>query len=132
MGAKVSSKNKNFTRGEYVRVVPLHYPKPDVLRAAIPSAELTYRNGPLITNVELFTVFWGKLWGSTPSSTDLMQRLNAFFTDILVTSVIDQLAEYDVPGQAVPDRSSVRQSSAIMLRWKVSLIRQSAGTRSLD
>jgi hypothetical protein len=30
-----------------------------------------------------------------------MQRLNQFFTDILVTSVIDQLAEYDVPGQAI-------------------------------
>jgi hypothetical protein len=30
-----------------------------------------------------------------------MQKLNQFFTDILVSSLIDQLAEYDVPGQTI-------------------------------
>jgi len=99
--AKAAIKNKKFTHGEYVRVVPLYYPKPDVLYPAAASPELTYRNGPLITNTEVFTVFWGKLWGSTPSSTDLMERLSRFFTDILASAVIDQLAEYDVPGQAI-------------------------------
>jgi len=39
--------------------------------------------------------------GSTPSSTDLMGKLNTFFTDILVSPAIDPLAEYGVPGQAI-------------------------------
>ena len=99
--ARVFSKNKKFTPGEYIRVVPLHYPKPAVPYPAPPSANLTYRNGPLITNAEVFTIFWGKLWGSTPESTDLIDRLNQFFTDILVSPVIDQLAEYGVPSQAI-------------------------------
>jgi hypothetical protein len=94
---KVGAKNKVFAPGEHVRVVPLHYPEPTVSVGA----ELTYRNGPLITNVELFTVFWGSLWGLTPSSTDLINRLNQFFTDIVVSPLIDQLAEYDVSGQSI-------------------------------
>jgi hypothetical protein len=94
---KVGAENKAFAPGEHVRVVPLHYPEPIVSVGA----ELTYRSGPLITNVELFTVFCGKRWGSTPSSTDLMSKLNQFFTDILVSPLIDQLAEYDVPGQPI-------------------------------
>ena len=51
--------------------------------------------------MELFTVFWEAFGGSTPSSTDLMNRLNQFFTDILVSPLIDQLVEYDVPGQPI-------------------------------
>jgi len=88
---------KKFASGEDIRVVPLHHPKP----AAAASAELTYRNGPLITNVEVFTIFWGNFWGSTPASTDLMNKVNKFFADIVVSSVIDQLAEYSVPGQTI-------------------------------
>ena len=99
--AKAATKNKKFTPDEYVRVVPLHYPKPELLHPAAASAELTYRNGPLITTAEVFTVFWGKLWESTPSSTDLMQRLTQFFTDILIGPMIDQLAEYDVQSQSI-------------------------------
>ena len=98
--AGVSAKNNKFAPGEYIRVVPLHYPKPDVERP-VAGAKLTYRNGPLITNAEVFTIFWGKLWGSTPQSTDLMGRLNKFFSDILVSPVIDQLAEYNIAGQAI-------------------------------
>lgn len=100
---KIVKRTKKFARGEYIRVVPLHHPKP----AAPASPELTYRNGPLITNVEVFTIFWGNLWGSTPTSTDLMNKLNKFFVDIVVSSVIDQLAEYSVPGQTIGHGSFV-------------------------
>jgi len=110
-----------FAPGEYIRVVPLHYPKPAVpiadlarrraaeerdffggRQAPIPAkAQLTYRGGPLLQNPEVFTVYWGRTWGTTPSSTALMTRLNGFFADILVSPLIDQLAEYDVPPQAI-------------------------------
>src|SRR5260370_6588852 len=66
-----------FAPGEYVRIVPLHYPKPSVsidemgrLRAEPPdtdlfdgqphvaaaTAHLTYNNGPLLTGVQVFSV----------------------------------------------------------------------------
>lgn len=113
---------KQFKAGEHIRVVPLHHPKPsvaieDLAKArrewedqdlfdgkahAIPAtAHLNYNHGPLIQNTQVFTVFWGRLWGSTPSSKQMMLNLNKFFTAILVSPLIDQLAEYDVPGKAI-------------------------------
>jgi len=107
--------------GDFIRVVPLHHPKPSRtieevarLREAVerdpyaaqphpapPTAKLTYRSGPLLRNVEVFTTFWGKTWGSTPTSAGLIGKLNRFFEDILVSPAIDQLAEYSVPDQAI-------------------------------
>src|SRR5438067_11218466 len=83
-----------------MRVVPPHHPSLAVSTEAA-QARLTYRGGPLLANVEVFTIFWGGTWGKTSSSTALMSRLNAFFADVLVSPLIDQLAEYDVPGQAI-------------------------------
>ncbi len=113
---------KMFKPGEYVRVVPLHHPKPavsidELARAreageeqdlfdgqphpAPASAHLTYQGGALLQNVQVFTVFWGTLWGTTPSSQQMMARLNQFFADILVSPLLDQMAEYNVPGQTI-------------------------------
>jgi hypothetical protein len=114
-----------FSKGEYIRVVPLHYPKPTIplkeLNAqkraresgkeidlfdgvphigALAGAHLKYFNGPLIPNVEVFTLFWGEKWNSS-TATALRTKLNAFFTAILVSPAIDQLAEYNVPGQKI-------------------------------
>ena len=61
--------------GDPIRIVPLHLP--DTLRqptveaaAAAPAAapKLTYRNGPLLTAVEVFTIFWGPAWQHAPQS----------------------------------------------------------------
>ena len=93
---RIARKGK-FAVGEHIRVVPLHQP----IVAAPLRADLTYRGGALIPNVEVFTIFWGKLWGSSPASTDTMSKLNKFFGDILVSPLIDQLAEYNVPGQTI-------------------------------
>jgi hypothetical protein len=80
-----------------IRIVPLH---PGVgAEAAAPAAapHLAYRNGPLIAAVEVFTVFWGAAWNSAPQSA-MMAEVNQFFDYILTSSLIDQLAEYNVPG----------------------------------
>ena len=86
---KPLTKTPALTQGECIRVVPLHSPKPslpisDVARQrtaeesdffgdrpAPPPApvQLTYRGGPLLQNPEVFTIFWGETWGTTPSST---------------------------------------------------------------
>ena len=59
--------------------MPLHQP----IAAAPSQADLTYRGGAFIPNVEVFTIFWGKLWGSSPASTDTMSKLNKFLATSL-------------------------------------------------
>jgi hypothetical protein len=114
-----------FAKNEYIRVVPLHYPKPTVSTSKLSSAKkkrkegteadlfggkpygapanahLTYFNGPLIPNVEVFTIFWGKNWGSSQPAKKLMVKINTFFKAILISPLMNQLAEYSVFGQKI-------------------------------
>jgi len=62
-----------------IRIVPLH-PGIGADQAAAPAAapQLTYRNGPLIASVEVFTVFWGAAWNAAPQNA-IMQEVNQFF-----------------------------------------------------
>lgn len=82
-----------------IRVVPLHVPEsvlaptPEAGPAAPP--QLSYRGGPLLTSVKVFTIFWGPAWQTSPRL-DLANNLNQFFDFILTSSLIDQLAEYNV------------------------------------
>ena len=116
--AKTRNKTKKFEPGEHIRVVPLHHPKPAVTieelrereegdlfdgqpHVAPASAKLTYRGGALLTNVEVFTIFWGKLWGSNKTSIKLIADINKFFAAILTSSAIDQLGEYSVTNQSI-------------------------------
>lgn len=78
-----------------IRVVPMHPAK-----AAAAAPQLTYRNGPLLTNVEVFSLFWGSGWQKAPGS-GLISQINRFFTDIVTSPLIDQLAEYSVPGRTI-------------------------------
>lgn len=118
---KKSSKSKRkinkFEPGEHVRVVPLHHPKSVVAigerepeggdffdgnpHPGVASAKLAYRGGALLTNVEVFTIFWGKLWGSNKTSIKMMGDINKFFTAILVSPAVDQLGEYSVPNKTI-------------------------------
>jgi hypothetical protein len=80
-----------------VRIVPLH---PYVRDVAAPAPQLTYRNGPLLTSVEVFTIFWGTAWHG-PANASLPGQINSFFDFVLSSPLIDQLAEYSVPGQPI-------------------------------
>jgi hypothetical protein len=116
-----------FAQGEHVRIVPLHYPKPSVsidelgrLRGetadtdpfdgqphvAPASAHLTYNNGPLLTAVQVFTVFWGTKW-SGPGGSVMMQNLNKFFQALVVSPLVNQLQEYGVHGQNIGSGSFI-------------------------
>jgi len=91
-------------RGDEIRIVPVHtvdqIATPAHGAPASPGPELTYRGGPLLTAVEVFTVFWGAAWQTAPQS-GLLQHINQFFDSILTSPLIDQLAEYNVTGQAI-------------------------------
>jgi hypothetical protein len=62
--------------------------------------QLTYRGGPVLTAVEVFTVFWGSAW-QQDSNSQTVTGINAFFDYILSSPLMDQLAEYSVNGQAI-------------------------------
>src|SRR5260370_10142126 len=78
-----------------IRIVPLH---PGKAKAAAPpvAAQLTYRNGPLLTSVQVFTIFWGAQWNTSPQDA-LLTKVNQFFDFILTSQLLDQLGEYSVP-----------------------------------
>ena len=75
----------------------------DLFQGDVPSppanAKLTYNGGALIQNVTVYTIFWGNGWSGDPAMKDTMDQINQFFTDILVSPLIDQLSEYNVQGQ---------------------------------
>jgi hypothetical protein len=77
-----------------VRIVPLR------LEAAAPAAapRLTYRGGPLLESVEVFEIYWGDAW---TAHSDLVAQLEDFFERVVASSLMDQLAEYGVPGHDI-------------------------------
>jgi hypothetical protein len=98
MASKPRSK-KSAALEHPIRVVPLHRPEaPRVAAAAAP--QLTYRGGPLLTAVEVFTIFWGADWNQSPQSV-VMKNMNLFFDYILTSALMDQLGEYSVPGKNI-------------------------------
>jgi hypothetical protein len=88
-----------------IRIVPLHRPE---VQAAAPAAapHLTYRNGPLLTAVQVFTVFWGSAWQQAANK-GLVTQINQFFDFILTSPLVDQLGEYSVSDQTIGHGSRI-------------------------
>jgi hypothetical protein len=88
-----------------IRIVPLHHP--EVVAVAPASApHLTYRNGPLLTAAQVFTVFWGSAWEQAAAGT-VAGQMNQFFDYILTSQLVDQLGEYSVPEQTIGHGSRI-------------------------
>ena len=98
--------SKNFpflnskTQSSPIIIVPLHKPEEEMAMAAAAPAQLVYNNGPLLTAVQVYTIFWGSAWQQSPAS-DMATNLNGFFDYILTSSLMDQLAEYSTSGQTI-------------------------------
>ena len=97
--------NKTIIRlNDPIRIVPLHVPselyRPSAGIAAPPAAQLSYRGGPLLDSVKVFTIFWGQVWQTSPNSS-LAVQVNQFFRFVVSSALVDQLAEYSVPGQPI-------------------------------
>lgn len=103
---------------DFIKIAPLHHPKSNVSlqelgktkedtelfgvpALAAPPPHLTYFGGRLLTNVKVYTIFWGRNWASTPAFVTLRNNINAFFKAILVSPLIDQLHEYNRPGKII-------------------------------
>jgi hypothetical protein len=84
-------------------IVPVLMPedREAVAPAATAAApHLSFHGGPLLTQVEVFTIFWGAAWAQSPQS-ELPAQLDQFFDVILTSSLMDQMAEYGVPGRPI-------------------------------
>ena len=79
-----------------IQIVPLR----TEAAAPLKTPHLSYRGGPLMSAVEVFTFFWGSAWQQSPQSA-LVSELDGFFDFVLTSSLLDQLAEYGVPGMAI-------------------------------
>ena len=99
-----------------IRIVPVHpvgeLGQPAHGAAAPPGAQLTYRGGPLLTAVEVFTVFWGAWWQGSDGAS-LAAELNGFFDYVLTSDLIDQLGEYSVSGQTIGHGSRVGTTTTV-------------------
>src|SRR2546428_3572634 len=91
-------------QGRPIRVVPMRgggllvaAPAP-VLAPA--KAKLTYRGGPLLSAVQVVTVFWGAAWDEATADATA-HGLNAFFQFVVTSPYIDQLSEYNTPQQKI-------------------------------
>lgn len=85
------------TQNGTINIVPLYVPEAP---AATTTPHLTYNNGPLLTAVQVFTIFWGSAW-QEPSLNNLVQNINKFFGFILTSSLMDQLTEYNTQKQHI-------------------------------
>lgn len=85
-----------------IQIVPL---RGEALAAPVSTANLTYRGGPLLPAVEVFTFFWGSAWQDKQAS--LVDQINQFFDFILTSALLDQLAEYSVPGMSIGHGSRI-------------------------
>jgi hypothetical protein len=99
MATKPRRKKSTASVQHPIRVVPLHRPEAAGVAAAV-APQLTYRGGPLLTSVEVVTVFWGAEWNQSPQSV-VMKNMNLFFDYILTSALMDQLGEYSVPGENI-------------------------------
>src|SRR2546428_95075 len=97
-------RSERSTQRRPIRVVPMRGPgglvAPAARVAAPPAAQLTYRGGPLLTAVEVVTVYWGAAWSDTTAQATA-QSLNAFFQFVVSSPYIDQLGEYNTPQQKI-------------------------------
>jgi len=111
---KVVTPRKKAQKGnpDAIIVAPLHQGKVDLPLSelagksgggavAASPPHLTYNGGALLTNVQVYTIFWGAHWETTPALTTMMTNLNTYFGAILVSPLIDQLAEYSAPGYTI-------------------------------
>jgi hypothetical protein len=58
------------------------------------SAQLTYRGGPVISNINIIPIYWG-------TGARFQSDINQFYSDISNSSFFDWLNEYNTPSQSI-------------------------------
>src|SRR5690242_11599431 len=82
------------------RIVAVAGPREAAAVVDVGKHRLVYHGGHLLASVEVFTIFWGAEWHAGAQA-PLIEKLNEFFDKFLVSSMMDVLAEFSVPGQTI-------------------------------
>src|SRR3984893_6660558 len=90
--------NKISPRGrDAIRIVPIAAPAGLFVhvKGVVPVAapKLTYRGGPLLTQVEVYTLYLGSAWAA-PALGKVSNDINRFFGSVLASDLIGGLSEY--------------------------------------
>ena len=100
----VKSPTNSSAPSDRIRIVPLKKAPGEIAVAekviAASAAQLTYRNGPMLSSVQVVTVYWGSAWTNDPLAQQI-SKINDFFTYVLKSPLMSQLSEYDVTGYSV-------------------------------
>lgn len=72
-------------------------PATTVTGKAPAGARLTYRGGPLIAAVDVFAIFWGQAWQTSPQS-QLMSSIDEFYRFVVGSALLHELNEYSAGG----------------------------------
>jgi hypothetical protein len=75
-------------------MMPMPGARPRKARQTAGDYNFTYHGGPVISNVKVFTVFWG-------SSIQNQSNINAFYTAVTQSAHFDWLNEYNTPKQTI-------------------------------
>jgi hypothetical protein len=92
------------SQSDRIRIVPVRVddrlvaPTPGA--APGPAPKMTFRGGPLLSEVQVFSFFWGDGWQAQPQA-GFMSQIIGFFDFVLTSPLMDQLAEYSVPGSPI-------------------------------
>ena len=111
--------------------LPSELYRPSAGIAAPPAAQPGYRGGPLLDSIKVFTIFWGQVWHTSPNS-DLANQINQFFTFVVSSALVDQLAEYSVPGQPIGHGSFIGTVTIIQPTLSHSVTDAAMNTASYD
>jgi hypothetical protein len=73
-----------------------------------PVPNLQYHGGPVISSVDVVSIYWGAAWSSGLNA-QLINQLNAFFDFLVTSTYVDMLAEYST--SSTPIRHGRRLAS---------------------
>src|SRR2546427_10154526 len=73
-----------------------------------------YHGGPIIANPQVYTSFWGSLWGTDPQYQALAQRLNRFHVDLLQSGFMNVLSQYGVGSGAFVGATFVSSMPSVL------------------
>ncbi|KAJ3308462.1 hypothetical protein HDV04_001219 [Boothiomyces sp. JEL0838] len=74
-----------------------HLSRPHIKNTAAPAgAKLNYYGGPVISNVKVFTIFWGG-----QSNVQYASQINQFYTGVTNSALFDMLSQYNTPTQSI-------------------------------
>ncbi len=90
-----------------------------------------YHGGPIITHPQVYTSFWGSLWGTDPQYQALARHLNQFHANLLQSGFMNVLSQYGVGSGAFVGATFVNSVPDVLTDQGIQGIIQSSITAGM-